>query len=66
MVWYLFIDQNSSDKVISGLIVKIVSEELSNLKKRDDEERLSVQSVIIHSFDFNAKWKLTCGEQMLM
>lgn len=33
VVWYLFIDQNSSDKVISGLIVKIVSEELSNLKK---------------------------------
>lgn len=31
-VWYLFIDQNSSDKVISGLVVKVVSEKLSNLK----------------------------------
>lgn len=30
---YLFIDQHPSDKVIPGLIVKIVSEELSNLKK---------------------------------
>lgn len=30
---YLFIDQHPSDKVIPGLIVKIVSEELSNLKQ---------------------------------
>lgn len=32
--FYLFIDQNPSDKVIPCLIVKIVSEELSNLKKK--------------------------------
>lgn len=29
---YLFIDQHPSDKVIPSLVVKIVSEELSNLK----------------------------------
>lgn len=33
---YLFIDQHPSDKVIPGLIVKIVSEELSNLKKNEE------------------------------
>lgn len=31
---YLFIDQHPSDKVISSLVVEIVSEELSDLKMR--------------------------------
>lgn len=58
-VWYLFIDQNSSDEVISGLVVKIVSEELSNLKTREVSHETD-------SLDFPDKRKLTCGEQMLM
>lgn len=31
---YLFVDQHPSDKVIPSLVVEIVSEELSNLKKK--------------------------------
>lgn len=61
---YLFIDQNPSDKVIPCLIVKIVSEELSNLKKKEGKP-LSLQPD-----DFTASfcfcWTLTCGEQILI
>jgi hypothetical protein len=29
---YLFVDQHPSDKVVPGLVVEVVSEELSHLK----------------------------------
>lgn len=34
-MWYLLIDQHPSDKVISSLVVKIVSEKLSNLQNEE-------------------------------
>lgn len=34
-VSYLFIDQNPSDKIIPSLVVKVISEELSNLRRKD-------------------------------
>lgn len=62
--YYLFIDQNPSDKVIPCLIVKIVSEELSNLTKKE-EKPLSLQpDDLITRFCFC--WTLTCGEQILI
>ena len=61
---YLFIDQYPPDKVIPGLVVKIVSEELSNLK--NFEKNIITTIAVSSSTASSSVWKQTCGEQILM